>query len=55
MRMPLLRLWAFINHEELMDSLLEVAAGGGNQWPGWLRELACNEVGFLDVTHTRYV
>ncbi|KAK3947253.1 hypothetical protein QBC32DRAFT_224584 [Pseudoneurospora amorphoporcata] len=44
----LLRLWAFLDNRDLWHNLLQVARDGGEQWPGWLRDIAC-EVRFLDV------
>ncbi|VBB78499.1 Putative protein of unknown function [Podospora comata] len=45
----LLRLWAFIDNKDLWYGLLQAAAYGGEQWPGWLCDIACNEVRFLDA------
>ena len=45
----LLRLWAFVDNKDLWHGLLQAAADGREQWPGWLCEMACNEVRFLDA------
>ena len=45
----LLRLWAFIDNKDLWHGLLQMAAEGGEHWPGWLREMASSEVAFLDA------
>ena len=45
----LLRLWAFIANRDLWYGLLQAAADGREQWPEWLREIACNEVKFIDM------
>ncbi|KAK3947446.1 hypothetical protein QBC32DRAFT_270796 [Pseudoneurospora amorphoporcata] len=42
----LLRLWAFLDNREMWHSLLQVARNGQEQWPEWLRDVACNEVKF---------
>ncbi|KAK4172306.1 hypothetical protein QBC36DRAFT_247809 [Triangularia setosa] len=41
----LLRLWAFFDNKELWQA----ASDGGEQWPGWLCDMAYNEVRFLDA------
>ena len=46
----LLLLWAFIDNKDLWHGLLRAASEAGEQWPGWLCEMACNEVRFLDAT-----
>jgi tetratricopeptide (TPR) repeat protein len=45
----LLRLWAFVDSRDLWRGLLQAAADGGEQWPGWLREIAGSEVRYLDA------
>ena len=45
----LLRLWAFLDSRDLWHGLLQAAADGGEQWPGWLCEIAGNEVRYLDA------
>ena len=45
----LLRLWAFIDSRDLWHGLLQAAADGGEQWPGWLCDIAGNEVRYLDA------
>ena len=45
----LLRLWAFVDNRDLWRGLLQAAADGGEQWPGWLREIAGSEVRYLDA------
>ncbi|KAK3933659.1 hypothetical protein QBC46DRAFT_275340, partial [Diplogelasinospora grovesii] len=45
----LLRLWAFVDSRDLWHGLLQAAADGGEQWPGWLCEIAGNEVRYLDA------
>ncbi|KAK5653385.1 hypothetical protein OQA88_8870 [Cercophora sp. LCS_1] len=45
----LLRLWAFVDGRDLWYGLLQVAAEGGEQWPGWLCDVAGNEVRYLDA------
>jgi hypothetical protein len=45
----LLRLWAFLDNKDVWYGLLQAAADGGEEWPGWLCEMAGGEVRFLDV------
>ncbi|KAM7213696.1 hypothetical protein V8F06_010895, partial [Rhypophila decipiens] len=45
----LLRLWAFVDGRDLWHGLLQAAAEGGEQWPGWLCDVAGNEVRYLDA------
>ncbi|KAK4233637.1 acyl transferase/acyl hydrolase/lysophospholipase [Achaetomium macrosporum] len=45
----LLRLWAFVDNKDIWHGLLGTAADGGEEWPGWLREMARKEVSFLDA------
>lgn len=46
----LLRLWAFIANKDLWHGLLQSAmASKEEQWPEWLRAMACSEVKFLDA------
>jgi tetratricopeptide (TPR) repeat protein len=45
----LLCLWAFFDNKNLWHGLLQAAANTGERWPEWLREIACNEVRFLDA------
>ena len=45
----LLRLWAFVDSRDLWRGLLQAATDGGEQWPGWLREIAGSEVRYLDA------
>ena len=45
----LLRLWAFLDGRDLWHGLLQAAADGGEQWPGWLCDIAGNEVRYLDA------
>ncbi|KAK3934113.1 Tetratricopeptide repeat-domain-containing protein [Diplogelasinospora grovesii] len=40
---------AFIDSRDLWHGLLQAAADGGEQWPGWLCEIAGNEVRYLDA------
>jgi hypothetical protein len=47
----LLRLWAFVNNRDLWHGLFQAAAGGGKEWPGWLSDIAGNEIDFLDAVH----
>jgi tetratricopeptide (TPR) repeat protein len=46
----LLRLWAFLDNRDLWHGLLQVAADSREHWPEWVREIACNEVEFLNAT-----
>ncbi|KAK1774869.1 hypothetical protein QBC45DRAFT_360957 [Copromyces sp. CBS 386.78] len=47
----LLRLWAFLDNREMWHSLLQVARNDQEQWlwPKWLRDIACNDVEFLNI------
>jgi tetratricopeptide (TPR) repeat protein len=45
----LLRLWAFVDGRDLWHGLLQAAVDGGEQWPGWLCDVAGNEVRYLDA------
>ncbi|SPQ22632.1 1f99ae8a-4da0-4fc0-93be-a6c3ebe73771 [Thermothielavioides terrestris] len=45
----LLRLWAFLDGRDLWHGLLQPVADGGEQWPGWLCDIAGNEVRYLDA------
>src|SRR3569833_1721506 len=45
----LLRLWAFLDSRDLWHGLLQAAADGGEQWPGWLSEIAGSEIRYLDA------
>ncbi|KAH7628858.1 hypothetical protein B0T09DRAFT_267498 [Sordaria sp. MPI-SDFR-AT-0083] len=45
----LLRLWAFLDNREMWHSLLQVAINDQEQWPKWLRDIACNEVKFFNI------
>ncbi|KAK4180619.1 hypothetical protein QBC36DRAFT_286428 [Triangularia setosa] len=45
----LMRLWAFVDNKDLWHGLLQAAVDGGEQWPGWLCNMACNEVRFLEA------
>ncbi|KAK3345661.1 hypothetical protein B0H65DRAFT_509300 [Neurospora tetraspora] len=45
----LLRLWAFFDNREMWHSLLQVARNDQEQWPKWLRDIACNEVRFFNI------
>jgi hypothetical protein len=45
----LLRLWAFLDNKDLWYGLLHEAVSGRGDWPGWIREVACDEVKFLDA------
>jgi tetratricopeptide (TPR) repeat protein len=44
----LIRLWAFLDNNDLWHGLLRAAADDKQQ-PGWLREMACNEVRFMNA------
>ncbi|KAK4119890.1 FabD/lysophospholipase-like protein [Parathielavia appendiculata] len=44
-----LRLWAFVDGRDLWHGLLQAAVEGGEQWPGWLCDVAGNEVQYLDA------
>jgi tetratricopeptide (TPR) repeat protein len=46
----LLRLWAFLDNRDLWYGLLQVAVDAKKAWPEWLREIAGNEVKFLNTT-----
>ncbi|KAH6881069.1 hypothetical protein B0T10DRAFT_551364 [Thelonectria olida] len=45
----LLRLWAFLDNKQLWHGLLAPAAEPADQWPEWLRDLACNTVRFFEA------
>ena len=45
----LLRLWAFLDNKDLWYGLLQQAVSGREDWPGWLRGVASDEVKFLDA------
>jgi hypothetical protein len=45
----LLRLWAFLDNKELWRGLLQAVTDDRNQWPGWLGDIASNEVSFLNA------
>jgi tetratricopeptide (TPR) repeat protein len=45
----LLRLWAFVDGRDLWHGLLQAAVDGGEQWPGWLCDVAGNEVRYMDA------
>jgi hypothetical protein len=45
----LLRLWTFLDDKYLRYGLLHEAVSGRGDWRAWIREVACNEVKFLDA------
>ncbi|KAK3946688.1 hypothetical protein QBC32DRAFT_128302 [Pseudoneurospora amorphoporcata] len=45
----LLRLWAFLDNREMWHNLLQAAKNHQEQWPKWLRDIACNDVEFLNI------
>ncbi len=42
-------LWAFLDNKDLWHGLLQEATHPGEDWPGWLHEIADNKVKFLDA------
>jgi tetratricopeptide (TPR) repeat protein len=45
----LLRLWAFVDGRDLWHGMLQEAAHGVEEWPGWLCNVAGSEVRYLDA------
>jgi tetratricopeptide (TPR) repeat protein len=45
----LLGLWAFLDNKDLWYGLLREVVAGEDDWSEWIREMACDEVKFLDA------